>query len=164
MKIKVEEKQQIDNEVLNDPIIQWVTFYLADEKYGINVSHVSEVLRPTEIAPVPGAPEFVMGIINLRGTVVTVVNTRKRLGLPVKEVDDLSRIVIVELAGQVVGMLVDSVADVMNLKASSIEVAPSIGDDASSQYINGLSKQGDDLLILVDLDKLLPVNDVLVEP
>ena len=153
------EKQQVDNELINEPIIRWVTFYLGDEKYGINVSHVREVLRPTEIAPVPGAPVFVIGIINLRGTVVTVVDTRKRLGLPLKDIDDLSRIVIVELEGQMIGILVDSVADVMDLKVSDIEVTPNVGDDGSGQYIKGVSKQGNELLILVELEKLLPLQE-----
>ena len=156
------KKQEPDDGTLNEAIIQWVTFYLADEKYGINVSYVREVLRPTEIAPVPGAPDFVMGIINLRGTVVTVVDTRRRLGLPLEGMDDLSRIVIVELDGQVVGMLVDSVADVMDLKISDIEAAPSVGDNASGQYIKGVSKQDDELVILVELENLLPIESAQV--
>lgn len=74
----------------SDPIMQWVTFCLGDEKYGINVMQVQEVLRITEIAPVPGAPSYVLGIINLRGNVVTVIDTRNRFGLPSKEPDDAS--------------------------------------------------------------------------
>ena len=77
----------------NDPITQWVTFFLDNEKYGIKVMQVQEVLRMTEIAPVPGAPDYVLGIINLRGNVVTVIDSRKRFGLPDKEPDDATRIV-----------------------------------------------------------------------
>jgi len=88
-----------------DPILQWVTFKLDNETYGINVMQVQEVLRYTEIAPVPGAPSYVLGIINLRGNVVTVIDTRQRFGLMNSEITDNSRIVIIEADKQVVGIL-----------------------------------------------------------
>ena len=99
-----------------DPILQWVTFKLDNETYGINVMQVQEVLRYTEIAPVPGAPSYVLGIINLRGNVVTVIDTRQRFGLHNAEITDNSRIVIIEADKQVVGILVDSVAEVVDLE------------------------------------------------
>jgi purine-binding chemotaxis protein CheW len=139
----------------NDPLTQWVTFFLDNEKYGIKVMQVQEVLRLTEIAPVPGAPHYVLGIINLRGNVVTVIDSRKRFGLPDKEPDDATRIVIIEAGDNVVGILVDSVAEVVDLRASEIESAPNVGTDESSKYIQGVSSQDKELLILVDVDKLL---------
>ena len=139
-----------------DEIIQWVTFKLDEEIYGINVMQVQEVLRLTEIAPVPGAPDYVMGIVNLRGNVVTVIDTRKRFGLFQKEPDDATRIVIVEVDKQVIGMLVDSVAEVVNLSTSEIESTPNLGEDnESSRYIQGVHSKGDDILILIDVDKML---------
>ena len=138
-----------------DPVIQFVTFRLKDETYGINVMQVQEVLRVTEIAPVPGAPGFVLGIINLRGNVVTVIDTRTRFGLPTTEVDDSSRIVIIESEEQVVGILVDSVAEVVELRQSEIDSAPNIGNEESSRYIQGVASRDEDLLIVVDLNKLL---------
>lgn len=138
-----------------DPITQWVTFYLDEEKYGIKVMQVQEVLRMTEIAPVPGAPDYVLGIINLRGNVVTVIDTRKRFGLGEKEADDATRIVIIESENQVVGILVDSVAEVIELHESEVESAPNVGNDESSKYIQGVSSKEKELLILVDVDKLL---------
>ncbi len=142
-------------ESANDTITQWVTFYLDNEKYGINVMSVQEVLRITDIAPVPGAPHYVLGIINLRGNVVTVIDTRTRFGLIEKESDDATRIVIIESEGQVIGILVDSVAEVVDLQKSDIETTPNVGNDESSKYIQGVSSQGEQLLILVDVDKLL---------
>ncbi len=139
----------------NDSITQWVTFYLDSEKYGINVMSVQEVLRITDIAPVPGAPHYVLGIINLRGNVVTVIDTRTRFGLVEKESDDATRIVIIESENQVIGILVDSVAEVVDLRKSDIETTPNVGNDESSKYIQGVSSQGDQLLILVDVNKLL---------
>ncbi|GLX77599.1 chemotaxis protein CheW [Thalassotalea insulae] len=139
----------------NDEVLQWVTFQLDSETYGINVMQVQEVLRYTEIAPVPGAPTYVLGIINLRGNVVTVIDTRSRFGLESSEVTDNTRIVIIEAEKQVIGILVDSVAEVVYLKASEIDVAPNVGNDESAKFIQGVSNRDGELLILVDLNKLL---------
>jgi purine-binding chemotaxis protein CheW len=132
-----------------------VTFKLQEETYGINVMQVQEVLRYTDIAPVPGAPDYVMGIINLRGNVVTVIDTRARFGLPPSEVTDNSRIVIIESERQVIGIMVDSVAEVVYLKQSEIDTAPNVGTDESAKFIQGVSNRDGELLILVDLNKLL---------
>ena len=138
-----------------DDVLQWVTYKLGDETYGINVMQVQEVLRYTEIAPVPGAPDYVLGIINLRGNVVTVIDTRSRFGLPPSEISDNSRIVIIESDEQVVGILVDSVAEVVYLKSSEIDSAPNVGTEESAKFIQGVSNRDGQLLILVDLNKLL---------
>lgn len=145
---------QQDDEI-EDPVLQWVTYQLEDEVYGINVMQVQEVLRITEIAPVPGAPNYVLGIINLRGSVVTVIDTRSRFGLAPKETDDLSRIIIVEVNGNVIGMLVDSVAEVVYLHQSEIDTAPNVSNDDSSRFIQGVCSREDYLLIIVDVDKFL---------
>lgn len=143
-------------ELEKDPITQWVTFFLESEKYGIQVMQVQEVLRITDIAPVPGASDYVMGIINLRGNVVTVIDSRKRFSLPEKESDDSTRIVIIETESeQVVGILVDSVAEVAELRTSEIESAPNLGNDDSSRFIQGVCNKDDELLILVDVERLL---------
>ncbi|MEO2266877.1 chemotaxis protein CheW [Pseudoalteromonas pernae] len=139
----------------SDEVLQWVTFRLEQETYGINVMQVQEVLRYTEIAPVPGAPSYVLGIINLRGNVVTVIDTRARFGLIDAEVTDNSRIVIIEAEKQVIGILVDSVAEVVYLRSSEIDSAPNIGTEESAKFIQGVSNRDGELLILVDLNKLL---------
>jgi len=150
---------QNDN-ATDDPILQWVTYQLEDETYGINVMQVQEVLRITEIAPVPGAPDYVLGIINLRGNVVTVIDTRKRFALMPKESDDLSRIIIVEVNGNVIGMLVDSVAEVVYLHQSEIDTAPTVNSDDSSRFIQGVCSRDEQLLILVDVDKFLTEEEI----
>lgn len=149
----------VDAEAVSEPTADWVTFHLADEKYGINVLQVKEVLRSTEITPVPGAPGFVIGIINLRGNVVTVIDARRRFGLPEKEMDEASRVVIIESGSQVIGMVVDSVDEVVSLRPSEIETAPNVGNDESSKYIQGVTNQSGELLILVDLRKLIGEYD-----
>ncbi|MDP2559812.1 chemotaxis protein CheW [Psychrobium sp. 1_MG-2023] len=143
------------NTVDNDEVLQWVTFRLEDETYGVNVMQVQEVLRYSDIAPVPGAPSYVLGIINLRGSVVTVIDTRSRFGLMPADITDNTRVVIIESDKQVIGILVDSVAEVVYMKASEIELAPNVGTDESAKFIKGVCNRDDELLILVDLDKLL---------
>ena len=139
----------------DDPVIQWVTFRLAGETYGINVMQVQEVLRYTEIAPVPGASHHVLGIINLRGKVVTIIDARLRFGLPSGDVTENTRIVVIETGTHVVGIMVDSVAEVVYLRQSEIDHPPSVGNDENSKYIQGVCNKNNELLILIDLDKLL---------
>jgi len=143
----------------SDPVLQWVTFRLDEETYGVNVMQVQEVLRHTEIAPVPGAPQYVLGIINLRGNVVTVIDTRSRFGLPPDDVTDNTRIVIIEAEGQVVGIMVDAVSEVVYLRQSEIETAPNVGNDESAKFIQGVCNKNDELLILVELDKMLTEDE-----
>lgn len=148
-------KQSIGKHEAADIVLQWVTFKLQEETYGINVMQVQEVLRVSEIAPVPGAPSYVLGIINLRGNVVTVIDTRNRFGLMSKDQDDATRIVIIETDQHIIGIMVDSVAEVVDLRASEIETAPNVGNDESSKYIQGVTSRDNELLILVDLNKFL---------
>jgi purine-binding chemotaxis protein CheW len=149
-----------NEQATNDDVLQWVTYHLDEEVYGINVMHVQEVLRITEIAPVPGAHDYVLGIINLRGNVVTVIDTRKRFGLSSKKQDDLSRIIVVEVGNNVFGMLVDSVAEVVYLKQSDIEPSPTVNNDDGAYYIQGVSSRDENLLILVDITKFITKEDI----
>ncbi len=134
---------------------RWVTFKLENEKYCINVMQVQEVLRMSEIAPVPGAPAYVIGIMNLRGNVVTITDTRKRFGLGPREIDDDSRIIIVEIKNNVVGILVDSVTDVVDLENSEIESTPNVGNEESNRYIQGVASRDNELLIVINLNNFL---------
>ena len=143
---------------IDDPVLQWVTFRLENETYGINVMQVQEVLRYTEIAPVPGAPSYVLGIINLRGNVVTVIDTRKRFGLTCSDTTDQTRIVIIESDSQVIGILVDAVAEVVYLRQSEIEATPNVGNEDNAKFIQGVCHKNDELLILVDLEKFMTAS------
>lgn len=139
--------------------MQCVTFTLEDEIYGINVMQVQEVLREIEVAPLPGAPHYVIGIINLRGNVVSVVDARIRFGLPARDSTDLTRIIVIEVQQHIIGILVDSVTEVVDINRSEVETAPNVGTDETSKYINGVVTRGEKLLILVDLDKLLSTEE-----
>lgn len=139
----------------DDPVLQWVTFRLQDETYGVNVMQVQEVLRYTEIAPVPGAPTYVLGIINLRGNVVTVIDTRQRFGLMPADVTDNTRIVIIEVDDHVLGILVDAVSEVVYLNQSEIDQTPNVGTEESAKFIQGVCHKDNRLLILVELSKMM---------
>jgi purine-binding chemotaxis protein CheW len=136
-------------------LTQWVTFKLDGETYGVNVMEVQEVLRVTDIAPVPGAPNYVLGIINLRGNVVSVLDTRRRFGLQTTESNDATRIVIIESGGQTVGIRVDAVAEVLDVDSSEIESSPDVGNDEAARYISGMVSRGDELVILIDVHKII---------
>ncbi|MDO9319792.1 MAG: chemotaxis protein CheW [Gammaproteobacteria bacterium] len=143
-----------------EQVLQWVTFHLDNETYGVNVMAVKEVLRHTQIAPVPGAPDYVLGIINIRGTVISVINTRRRFGLQDQEPTDNTRIVIIEVGKHVVGIMVDSVAEVVYLRQSEIETSPSVGKDDGARFIQGVCNKNDELLILVEFEKLLSQDEL----
>jgi purine-binding chemotaxis protein CheW len=145
----------------NGPTSRWVTFQLEDETYGIDVMQIREVLRSQEISQVPGAPSYVLGIINLRGSVVAIIDTRTRFGLPPRdEMDDSSRILIMESGELVVGFLVDSVSEVADLYDERIESPPDTGSGQSSRFISGLYNREKGLLILLDASKLLSDDEV----
>lgn len=139
----------------SEPVSRWVTFQLEDETYGIDVMQIREVLRSAEISPVPGAPSFVLGIINLRGNVVAIIDTRSRFNLPPREMDDSSRILILETGAYVVGFLVDSVSEVAELHTENMEIPPDTGTGTASRFISGLYNRDEGLLILVDATRLL---------
>ena len=138
----------------SDATTQWVTFQIAGETYGIDVTQVQEVLREIDITPVPGSPYFVLGIINLRGNVVTVADPKRKFDLPSTEITDASRIVITETERQVIGILVDSISEVVYLHEDEIENTPNVGNDEPAKCIHGVSNRDNEMLILIDLNKL----------
>lgn len=140
---------------VDDAISQWVTFTLDDETYGINVMQVQEVLSMPEITPVPGAPSHIMGIINLRGHVVTVIDTRVRLGIGPKAPGASNRVIVIETDEQIAGILVDSVAEVADIGDAQIETAPDLGNQECARYIFGVVSRDNVLLILLDSLRLL---------
>ncbi len=141
-----------------------VVFTLDSGLYGVDVSQVREITNMRETTPVPNTPHYVDGVTNLRGQVTTVTDLRKRFGLPENEKDDRSRIIIVEPGGVPVGMVVDSVSEVLRMSAKDIEPVPDLvtesgGSSIDAEYIKGVGKLGDgQLLILLDLEKVLTAS------
>lgn len=138
-----------------EEILQLVTFHVGDEEFGVEILEVREINRMMEITRVPHAPDFVEGVINLRGQVIPVVDLRKRFGLQAVERDKSARIVVVELGERVVGFLVDSVSEVLRVPRGLVEPPPPIVGGIDAAYIEAVVKLEDRLLILLDLRKLL---------
>ena len=136
--------------------LQVVIFNLGNERYGVETSQVKEIIRAEEITAIPNAPEFIEGVINLRGQITTIVNLRKRFGMEPKPIDNDTRIIVFEHTGSTVGMMVDTVTEVKYLSKENIEELPNlITARSESKFLRGIGKLPDGLLILVDLDKVL---------
>jgi purine-binding chemotaxis protein CheW len=136
---------------------QWATFKVNKELYGIDVMKVKEVLRYSDMTPVPGAEHYILGIINLRGNVATVLDTRRLFKMPIAEIDDNTRIIMVDYNEQeVVGLVVDSVDEVINIPQDDIERAPNIaGEESSRRFVQGVCYHNELLTILLDINKMM---------
>lgn len=134
---------------------QLVVFEVGDESFGIDISIVQEIIRLQPITEVPKAPMYVKGVINLRGKVIPVIDLRERFGFSIGEETKATRIVVVNVLGNTVGMIVDAVSEVLRLATDSIEPPSTIVESVGSQYLKGIGKLEERLIILLDLDKLL---------
>ena len=141
-------------------LLQLVTFSIGSEEFGVDILKVIEIIRTMEITKVPKAPPFVEGVINLRGTVIPIIGLRRRFGLADKPEDSDTRIIVIAINGMSVGFVVDSVSEVLRLQANTVEPAPPVVAGVDSDYISGVGKLEDRLLILLDLDKLLSDADL----
>lgn len=134
---------------------QVVVFELGREAYGVDIAKVHEIIRMQTITTVPRAPQFVEGVINLRGKVIPVVDLRRRLGQPAAEATRATRIVVVDIGVHTVGMIVDAVSEVLRVPAGAVEPPSSLVTTVDSEYLRGIAKLDDRLIILLDLEKVL---------
>lgn len=141
-----------------DESCQYLTFTLGEEKYAVEVSNIREILDCTTITKVPRAPESMRGVINLRGSVVPVVDMRMKLGMTPTEESISTCIIVVEIVVEgetnLLGALADSVQEVLEIEPEQIEAAPRIGVDARSDFIKGMGKRGDQFIMILDVDKV----------
>lgn len=149
----------MDQIVGGDGILQLVTFTLGSEEYAVDILKVQEINRMTEIAKVPNAPAYVEGVINLRGRVIPVMNLRKKFGLPEKDRDEQSRIMIMDIQGITMGLVVDSVSEVLRIPSSTVDPTPPMASDVSTEFIKGIAKLQDRLIILIDMDSLIEKSE-----
>lgn len=138
-----------------EQVLQLVTFTLEDEEYAVDILNVQEINRITEITKVPNAPDYVEGVVNLRGKVIPVINLRKKFGLSEKDTDETSRIIIMDIRGVTNGLIVDSVSEVLRIPSNIVEPTPPMASDVSSRFIKGIAKLDERLIILVDIDNLI---------
>ena len=155
MATSISVKSQKDLKGQSEELLQLVSFNIGQEEFGLGIQSIQEINRMVEITRVPNSPEFVSGVINLRGKVIPIVNLRKRFGFPPKENDRNTRIIVVELGGMVVGFVVDSVSEVLRIPKNITEPPPSIVAGIGSEYITAVAKLDNRLLILLDLERFL---------
>jgi len=134
---------------------QYLTFTLDTEEYGIDILRVQEIKGNLPVTRVPGSPAEVVGVLNLRGTVVPILDLRRKFNLPEIVYDQFTAIIVVVVKDRVMGMIVDRVSEVMNIPAGDIQPSPDFGNAMSSASIQGMAKVGDKLVILLDIESVL---------
>jgi purine-binding chemotaxis protein CheW len=140
---------------VSSELLQLVTFNLDNEEYAVDILKVQEINRMTEITRVPNSPSYVEGVVNLRGKVIPVVNIRMKFNLPERETDARSRIMIMDIQGITMGVVVDSVSEVLRIPVGIVDPAPPMASSIGVEYIKGIAKFDDRLIILLDLDTML---------
>jgi purine-binding chemotaxis protein CheW len=146
---------------------KYLTFTLANEDFGIGILKIKEIIGMMPITKVPRCPEFVKGVVNLRGRVIPVLDLRMRFGMQSAEYTERTCIVVVEVdsgsATLMVGLIVDSVSEVLNIKAEDIEGTPEFGAKVDTDYILGMAKMSGGVKILLNIDKTLHAEDIVIE-
>jgi purine-binding chemotaxis protein CheW len=140
---------------LTGQTIQVVSFALGSEEYGVDIAQVQEINRMVTITHVPRAPHFMEGVINLRGQLIPIIDLRTRFGMPRTEHTKNTRIVVTEIGSKRVGMVVDSVSEVLRIPTEQIEDAPDMIAGVETEYIRGVGKMGDRLIIMLDLGRVI---------
>jgi purine-binding chemotaxis protein CheW len=142
---------------------KYLTFTLADEEYGIGILKIKEIIGMMPITSVPQTPDFVKGVINLRGKVIPVVDLRRRFGMEAIDYTERTCIIVVEIQGQagmvMIGIVVDSVSEVLNIKREDIEETPTFGARLNTDYILGMAKIEGGVKILLDIDRVLSAEE-----
>jgi purine-binding chemotaxis protein CheW len=141
-------------------LLQLVTFGIGQEEFGIDILKVQEIIRTMAITKVPNSPPYVEGVINLRGKVIPVIDLRSRFLLESKQHNSQTRIIFVDLHRLIIGFVVDGVSEVLRIQSNTVEPPPPVVSGIESEYIKGVGKLDDRLLILLDLDKLIPIEEL----
>jgi purine-binding chemotaxis protein CheW len=143
---------------------KYLTFTLAEEEYGIGILKIKEIIGMLPITSVPQTPDFVKGVINLRGKVIPVIDLRLRFGMGEIDYTERTCIIVVEIDGQagtvLIGIVVDSVSEVLNVKGEDVEDTPTFGTQLDTEYILGMAKMEGGVKILLDIDRVLSTEEV----
>jgi purine-binding chemotaxis protein CheW len=134
---------------------QHLTFRLGEEEYGLEILKVQEIKGYSPVTPIPNTPAYVKGVMNLRGTVIPVVDLRAKLGMAAATYTPFTVIVVARVGQKTMGLIVDAVSDVLNIPVADVQAAPEFGGDVDAGYISGMAKAGDKLIVLLDIDRVL---------
>ena len=141
---------------------QYVSFVINKEIYGVPILSVREIIRHQQLTRIPKSAEYIEGVLNLRGKVIPVFNLRKKFGLTETEMDNSTRIVVVEVGSKVIGMIVDHVSEVLEIKQESIDPPPLVGSDVDIDFISGMGKLEEKLIILLDINRILSAEETMM--
>ncbi|MEY4528737.1 MAG: Chemotaxis signal transduction protein CheW [Nitrospirota bacterium] len=139
---------------------QFLTFQLGEELYGVDILRVQEIKGYTAVTRIPNTPAHIKGVLNLRGTIVPIVELRTKFGMPTIDYTMFTVIVVVVVREKIMGLVVDAVSDVLNIDKKDIQPAPQFGAKVDVSFLNGIGKSGDKLVALLDMDRLLSDNDL----
>lgn len=134
---------------------QFLTFNLGDELYGVDILRVQEIKGYTTVTKIPNTPPHIKGVLNLRGTIVPIIELRTKFGMPTIEYTAFTVIIVVVVRDKVMGLVVDSVSDVLDIDKKDIQPPPQFGAKVDVSFLNGIGKSGDKLVALLDMDRLL---------
>ncbi len=152
-------KEVSSKQSAGDELLQLVSFNIGEEEFGVDILKVQEINRMVEVTRVPNTPEYVDGVINLRGKVIPIIDLRRRFGMARKGKDKNTRIIVVELSGKVLGFVVDAVSEVLRIQKSVTEPPPPIIAGIKAEYITAIGKLDNRLLILLDLERVLTTEE-----
>lgn len=138
---------------------QLVIFDINEESFGVEITQVREIIKPMEIFKVPNTPDFIEGLINLRGKVHTIFNLRKKFNLPVREFDESTKIIIVNVNSITVGFIVDEVNEIVRVEDEDIESTPQSITTLNKKYLSGVAKLGDRIVLILDLSMVLTASE-----
>ena len=139
---------------------QFLTFSLNGQEFGIEILQVQEIKNYIRVTPIPNAPKHVKGVINLRGTVIPIIDLRDTLGMDVSQIDKFTVIIVVNIETKIVGLVVDSVSDVLDVNREDIEVPPGLFSDSHTTVVNRIAKTEDRLISILDISKVMSVEAV----
>ena len=159
MSTAVVEKKERQSSA-NEDERQYLTFELGDEFYGVNILKVQEIKGYTDVTRIPNTPDYMKGVLNLRGTIVPIINLRMKFGLDQIDFTAFTVIVVVVVNERVMGMIVDSVSDVLTLGADDMKPAPALGTSVDTSFIDGIATTDDRLVTLLDIDRVLTEKEL----
>ena len=160
-------EEEVGAEEQKDQGSEYLTFHLYNEEYGVDILRVQEIRGWEKVTPVPNSPDYVKGVLNLRGAIVPVVDLRVRFNLPKSDYTETTVVIVLSVLSdngereRIIGVVVDAISDVVNAKLSDVQATPEFDSTIEIEFVQGLATSGDNMLMLVDVDKLLDISKFL---
>jgi len=142
---------------------QYLTFLLQEEQFGLDILCVQEIKGYSRVTQIPNMPDYIKGAMNLRGSVVPIIDLRRKFQMPIVDYNKFTVVIVVNMGSKIIGLVVDAVSDVLNVDESDIDAPPDFGDGFNTAFIKGMAKVGEDLITLLNIERLLDLDAITVE-